>query len=125
LVKIDHDLAPLLRLWHGCVLNITDCPRFDDALLGAMSSKANGVFNCAQFLERLNIQNCPNFSVAALRRFVESRLDLPFNHHVFNRVTPRIKDIQLSGNVPTVSQVEQSWFDANVIDSDSLAGVFD
>jgi hypothetical protein len=116
LVKIGHDLAPILRLWQGCVLNITDCPRFDDALLDAMSSKENGVFNCAKFLERINIHNCTNFSVAALQRFVESRLDLPLNYDLSNPVTPRIQGIRIFGNAPSMSQVEQAWFDANLID---------
>jgi hypothetical protein len=121
LVEIDHDLAPLLRLWHGHTLNITDCPRFDDALLDVMGSKENGAFNCATFLEHLRIQDCPNFSVAALRRFVESRLNLPLNHDLFNPVSPRLQRLQILGsNVPSVSQVERAWFDANVIDSDDI-----
>jgi hypothetical protein len=118
LEKIDHDLAPLLRIWHGHSLDVTDCPRFDDTLLDVMGSKDDGVFTCATFLEHLNIQNCPNFSVAALRRFVESRLDLPLNDDPSNPVTPRIQRIRFSGNVPSVSEVEQAWFDANVTDSD-------
>jgi hypothetical protein len=114
LEKIDHDLAPLLRLWHGYVLNITDCPRFDDTLLDAMGSKENGVFNCTAYMDHLHIHNCPNFSIAALRRFVESRLDLPVdNDNPWNQVTPRVRSVHLSGNVPSMSQAEKAWFDTN------------
>jgi hypothetical protein len=117
LATIAHDLTPVLCLWHGGFLNIADCPRFDDALLDAMSSKENGVFNCTAYVEYLKIGNCPSFSIAALRRFVDSRLDLPAdNDDPWNSVTPRIRNIHLYGNVPSMSEEEQAWFDANLQD---------
>jgi hypothetical protein len=113
LTKIDHDLAPLLRLWRGDSLSITDCPRFDDALLDAMTFKDNEVFNCAIGVDYLTIQDCPNFSVAALRRFVESRSSHVNDIDKDLWVSP-ICSIQFYGNVPSMSQEEQAWFDANV-----------
>jgi hypothetical protein len=111
LAKIDHDLAPLLRLWHGTFLSITDCPRFDDTVLDAMTSTENGAFNCATRVESLRIDTCPNISVAALRRFVESRLDVPVDiDNPWNHV-PRISSLQFCG---TMSQGEKAWFHANV-----------
>jgi hypothetical protein len=116
LEEISQDLTPLLRLWHGHSLKITDCPRFDDALLDAMSSNDNGLFNCAAYVERVNIHDCPNFSIAALRRFVESRLNLPVsNDDPWNYVIPRIQSIRCSGNVPSISSVEKAWFGANLV----------
>jgi hypothetical protein len=115
LEMINQDLTPLLRLWHGYALEIIDCPRFDDALLDAMSTEENGVFDCAAYLEDLKIRNCSNFSVAALRRFVESRLHLPVDNDLWNQVTTRVHDIQLYGNVPSMSQAEKAWFEANLI----------
>jgi hypothetical protein len=114
LEKIDHDLAPLLRHWHGHFLYVTDCPRFDDALLDAMSATENGVFVHLTRVANLTIKDCPNFSVAALRRFVESRLDLPDVNFLWVNVTPRIRSVRFVGNVPAMSQAEKAWFSAPV-----------
>jgi hypothetical protein len=110
---INHDLTPLLCLWHGHVLELTDCPRFDDALLEAMSTEEDGIFDCAAYLERLEIYDCSNFTVAALRRFVESRLGLPVDD-LWNQDSPRVRSIRFHGNVPSMSQAEKAWFDANL-----------
>jgi hypothetical protein len=117
LTDIDCDLAPLFRLWHGHLLNVTDCPRFDDTLLDAMSSKESGSFNCAIHVEDLKITDCSNFSFAALRRFVESRLHPVDNPSI--PVSPRIRSIRFFGNVPSRSRAEQASLDAN------LRGFFD
>jgi hypothetical protein len=115
LEKINHDLVPLLRLWNGHELNIIDCPRFDDTLLDAMGSEEDGVFYCASYLEDLEITKAPNFSVAALRRFLESRLDLPVeNDDPWNQVTPRVHSIRTFTDVPSMSRAEKAWFDANL-----------
>jgi hypothetical protein len=80
-----------------------------------MSSRENGVFNCAKCVEHLTIRNCPNFSIAALRRFVESRLKLLANtDDPWIPVTPRIQSIQVFGNVALISQADSAWFGANL-----------
>ena len=115
LAEINHDLAPLLRLWIGHALDIADCPGFNDVLLDTMASKENGVFNCAKRLKTMTIRNCPNFSVVALRRFVQSRprWDLQVLTSVTPFTTP-IEHVHLSGNVPIVSQADVAWFDTNL-----------
>jgi len=110
LINVSCDLAPLLRLWYGHSLEVTDCPRFDDVLLDEMSTQAYGKFDCVTDVENLDICDCPNFSIAALREFVESRLDLSWNE-----VSPRIHGIFCSGNVPSLSLEEKEWFEENLL----------
>jgi hypothetical protein len=113
LTEIDHDLAPFLRIWHGHTLYITNCPRFDDILLDKMGSKENRIFMFARYMETLRIHNCPNFSIAALRRLVEFRLGVDVDN--WNPPTRQIRAITLSGDVPSVSEADRAWFVGNSI----------
>jgi hypothetical protein len=114
LKKINHNIAPLLRCWNGNSLDITDCPGFNDNILDMMGSKENGTFLYAPYLQTLSIYSPPNFSVAALRRFVESRLDLPVDVEQSDPVTTRIHNIYLFSNALPVSREDKGWFVANL-----------
>jgi hypothetical protein len=114
---IDQDMAPLLRLWDAYDLDIHQCPSFDDVILDLMGSEDNGTFACATYLRALTICNCSNFSIAALRRFVESRLHFPHLSYNGDELTPmvtRVRILHLSGNIPPISEADRAWFVANV-----------
>jgi hypothetical protein len=66
---------------------------------------------CATYLETLVIHNCPNFSIAGLRRLVQSRLGI--NGNEWYPSTMRIRAIEFSGNVPWVSHADRVWFRGN------------
>jgi hypothetical protein len=108
--EIDHDLDPFLRIWHGYTLYIISCPRFDDFLLDKMASKENGIVMYARYMETLILHDCPNVSIAALRRLVESRLGVDVDNW-----NPPIRAITLSGDVPSISQADRAWFARNSI----------
>jgi hypothetical protein len=114
LTEINQDLAPLLRRWTGLTLYVSDCPRFDDIALDMMSSVENGVLTCAPHARDLTIQNCPNFSLLALRQFVQSRLHLPSDFHNFEPTPTRLQSLDVFGNVPSLSEDDRSWFTTNV-----------
>jgi hypothetical protein len=117
LAEIDRDMAPLLRLWHGHHLDVRQCPSFDDVILDMMGSEENGTFACTTHLRILNISDCPNFSVTALRRFVESRLHLPdlsYNEHGSHPIPTRVRSLHLVGNVPSISEADRAWLEANI-----------
>jgi hypothetical protein len=81
LEEINQDIAPLIRLFDGRHLTITRCPSFDDSVLGMMTGPAgNQALAWTRYLRMITLIDCPNFSIAALQRFVESRLHLPFDH---------------------------------------------
>jgi hypothetical protein len=119
LTEIEQDMAPLLRLCDAYYLEIHQCPSFDDVILDLMGSEDNGTFACATYLRTLTIRNCSNFSIAALRRFVESRLHLPgiSKHDDFwqwNSIATRVRRLHLYGNIPPISVADRTWFVANV-----------
>jgi hypothetical protein len=117
LAEIDQDMGPLLRLWHGHQFDVRRCPSFDDVILDMMGSEVNGTFACTTHLRILNISDCPNFSITALRRFVESRLhlaDLSDNEHWWNPIRTRVRSLHLVGNVPSISEADRAWFEGNV-----------
>jgi hypothetical protein len=110
----NRDIALLLHFWSGPELRIMDCPGFNDIVLDMMSSNEGGGFICAKYVRDLWIHNCPNFSILALRRLVESRLDFPHNFDPDNPTPTKIDWIFLNGNVPSISQEDRAWFVDNV-----------
>jgi len=114
LEDIDGDISPLVRAFDGETLNITRCPRFDDTILDMMTGPGgNQTLACTRYLQNLDILDCPNFSIAALRRLVASRLHLE-NVPAAAAVEPPVQIIFLAGDVPAISDVDWEWFLENV-----------
>jgi hypothetical protein len=112
---IDQDITPLLRVWDAHNLYIKQCPGFDDTTLDTMGSEENGTFAYATYMRTLLIIDSSNFSIAALRRFVESRLHLPpDNGNQWNPIATRVQRLCLYDNVPSISEADRAWFVANV-----------
>jgi hypothetical protein len=108
LVKIDQDIGPLLSVWDADDLHIQQCPGFDDTILDAMGSEENGTFACATYVRSLTIADCSNFSISALRRFVESRLHLPpHNDDEWNPSATRVQHLHLFNNLPPISEADR------------------
>jgi hypothetical protein len=115
LAEMDKDMVPFLRVFKANELEVLRCPSFNDIVLDAMGSEENGSFPCATYIRTLSITNCLNFSVAALRRLVESRLHLPpENNDQWNPTTTRLDGLFLEGNIPLISEADSAWFVANV-----------
>jgi hypothetical protein len=82
-----------------------------------MATEDNEVFNYAPYMRELSIHDCPNFSVAALRRLVESKSHLPlvpaFPNH-WELISTRYQRIDVSGDAPPFSPEDVAWFRDNV-----------
>ena len=117
MAEIDQDLTSALRFWNGPHLDLADCPRFDDVCIAAMATQENGVFNCAPYVRSFDIYECPNFSVAALRGLVESKLHLTLAPELPNHLEPiftRFERICVSDGAPPFSPEDVAWFRDNV-----------
>jgi hypothetical protein len=109
-IDVDQDLVPLLRTWEGYNITIRDCPSFNDIVLDMMGSREeNGEYVCAPGAFKLLIVDCPNFSVAALKRLVAARLDAP-------PYTGQFEMIEVLGDVPVLSAEDRLWFDEKVLE---------
>jgi hypothetical protein len=113
LKEISHELVSALCFWNGSYLDLVNCPRVDDVFLGAMAFEENGVLICAPYVRGLSIHDCPNFSVAALRRLVKSKLHLPPVPN-WELISTRFERIAVSGDVPPFSPEDVAWFWGNV-----------
>jgi hypothetical protein len=82
----------------------------DTSYPGIVIDHLDGIFPCATYLQMLTIIDSSNFSIAALQRFVESGLHLPPGP----AVAPRSDTGHLSGDVPSISEMDRAWFEANV-----------
>jgi hypothetical protein len=115
LEELDQDIAPLIRLFDGYHLNITRCPSFNDSILGMMTGPAgNLALLWTRYLRSIVLTDCPNFSIAALQRFVESRMHLPFDDGGGGIEEAQIDYLHLFGNVPSMSEAERAWFEEHV-----------
>ena len=109
-IDANQDLTSFLYAWEGNMLDIVDCLGFTDDVLDKMGAQENGVFMCARLMNNLDIVNCPNFSVAALKRLVAARLTAPFHPDH----GPRMEYVHVSGHVPDLSPEDRLWFNENV-----------
>jgi hypothetical protein len=90
-------LDNLLCFWSGKSLYLDSCPGFNDAFLERMCVPANRVV--ASLMQFLDISNCLDFSVPALKRLVESDYGcLAF------------EGMRISGDSPFFSPEDILWF---------------
>jgi hypothetical protein len=96
LQEIDEgeDLVAFIKKFSDCVLAVRDCPGFNDEVLDAMH-------HCAPGLQDLSIFNCPNISITALKKLVETRCLNTRN---------QLRTIRISGRVPEISLEDAKWF---------------
>jgi hypothetical protein len=108
-INANEDIIPLLRCWQGSVLDVDNCPGFNDAVLDKMTTIDAGEYSCASCLDELNILNCPNFSAGALMRFVSARLEV-----VDGSTSPRLTKLSVSGFAPNISTEDQQQISQHV-----------
>jgi hypothetical protein len=105
-IDADQDLVPLLRNWEGYYLTVKGCPSFNDTVLHMMAPREDGAHNCAHYMAKLVISDCPNFSVAALKQLVSAKLNAA---DVF-----AIESLQVSGRAPDISAGDRQWLTEKV-----------
>jgi hypothetical protein len=103
-IDVNQELMPILGRFVSHNLRIINCPGFDDGVLDTMSAKALGTHIFARSARRLDIIDCPNFSVDALKFLVTSRADSQ------SPWVPEMKRIAIAGRVPHISPEDQLWF---------------
>jgi hypothetical protein len=101
-IEANEDLVPLLRCWQGEELFFNNCAGLNDAVLDLMATVEAEGYTCAPRMAELSIENCPNFSAAALRRLVDARLQV-FEERVF----PGMNLLHISGLAPDISTEDQ------------------
>jgi len=120
-IDIAEDLVKFFTWCITTTLTIDGCPGFHDGVLLEMMApkcdphtKRTSPCCCIQYLQDLSIINCRNFSISALKRVVETRLDHSVSrpHKIFP-IRP-IKALRLSGLVPDVSLEDREWFKDHV-----------
>ena len=100
------DLVPLLCSWEGESLVVKKCLGFNDSILEMMCEQMDGDFICATNMDHIDIVDCPNVSVEALKSLVNT-LCRP-------SAEPRLEFIRVYGLVPHFSQEDLLWFETNV-----------
>jgi hypothetical protein len=108
-IEAYEDLVPLLRCWQGERLYVDDCPAFNDVVLNMMATVEAGEYVCSPRMHQLNVADCPNFSAAALRRFVSTRFVV--DGRAFSV-------LYISGLAPDLSTEDQQHISQHVHDFD-------
>jgi hypothetical protein len=111
-IEADEDLMPLLRRWDGVRLYVDNCPGFNDIVLDVMTT-VDAEYFCAPFMAQLDIADCPNFSVAALKRLVSAKLQF-----VDGGTQPGIRKLRVSGLAPDISIEDQQQISQHVYEFD-------
>ena len=111
LKEIGDDLDDFLRCWVGRNLYLDNCSSLDDALL-EMMSVPDVETSCmiAPLMEYLDISNCLDFSVPALKRFVESRER--GSSHGYDCMA--LEGMRISGQSPYFSPEDILWFEEHL-----------
>jgi hypothetical protein len=103
-------LDNILRFWTGRNLHLESCPGFDDALLERICDPSNPAV--AKSMKALDISNCLDFSVPALKRFVESRE----RGRSAGCGCPALESMRISGDSPYFSHEDILWFKEHLTD---------
>jgi hypothetical protein len=108
-IETDEDLVPLLRRWQGRHLHVDNCPGFNDVVLDMMATVAAHGYFSPPLIAQLSISNCPNFSVATLRRLLRARSQV-----IDGSTSPGISILRVSGLAPEISTVDQQQISQHV-----------
>jgi hypothetical protein len=104
--RIDEkeDLILLFCSWQGESVFVKKCPGFNDIILEMMRIQEDGDCN----MHHLEIVDCPNISVATLKRLV--------NTLYRSSAEPRLEAVRVYGLVPHFSQEDPlcTWFETNI-----------
>jgi hypothetical protein len=103
----DQDLVPILHSWEGRILRVINCPSFNDAVFDMMNAyvEEDGIrtYAHANYASKLYIQDCLNFSAAALMRFITNRSG---DHLV----------VRISGRAPDIGDDDLTWLSESLDD---------
>ena len=113
-INADQDLIPLLRCWRGEQLHVSECPSFNDAVLTIMATETGDgtAFTCARNVREIDIIDCTNFSMVALRRLISNRVGSE----------SEIATVSIRGKAPPISTRDRRWLGKNLdaFDLDSV-----
>lgn len=102
------DLASHLKNWNGTTLTLVRCSGFNDEfleMLGAVSTYTGAIH-----LAKLTVEDCPGFTVEALKKMVESRnkrVGVADGDEWPGR--PAIEQISVTGKGPKLEAVDAEW----------------
>jgi hypothetical protein len=110
-IPTPQDICHYISSWRGSFLEVHDSPGFNDVVLEMLSLILDaGGMKYTQDLIALDLYNCTNISIEALKRMVYARQQ---NHGHWQNLE-KIKYITLSHCVPEVSMEARSWFVAQL-----------
>jgi hypothetical protein len=102
-IEENQDFMSLLDYWIGNELSFISCLGFNDGTLDELSSVEDGDFVCPDLLG-LSIIDCPDFSVAALKRLVSAR----------RAASKPIRTLVIGGRAPYFSIEDKTWFEGSL-----------
>jgi hypothetical protein len=107
-IDVGQGLVPFLGALQGDILQVVNCPSFNDIVLGTMGTynEAGKCFLCTSHTDSLKIRDCLHFSGATLRRLVAARL----YQDGFDRFTR----VEVSGRAPEIAAEDIEWLSQNV-----------
>lgn len=115
-IGTDQDLEDFLCFWDGEVLAIRSCMGFDDNLLGMFQAEIAPPYHVmlSPSLRELHIQDCPNFSAAALRSMIQIRKEFVERADNKDLDLRYISEIFVCGMGPILNEEDATWFRRNM-----------
>jgi hypothetical protein len=102
-IPTPQDMCRCILSWGGSILEIRNSPGFNDDVLEMLSI---GGMTYARHLVTLELYDCTNFSIEALRRMVHARQQ--------DQVLERLMYLTISHCVPEMSREAKNWFEAQL-----------
>jgi hypothetical protein len=112
-IDSTEDLRQCLTTWEGSYLFVASSASFNDEILEALTALrvSENRFNIVPELDELILRDCDNFSIPALRQFVEARIEqaenFPDEILEWDLV---LTTVEVSGRAPPISTTDIDWF---------------
>ena len=94
--------------------SIRGCSSFDDNLMGLLEAEISPPYHITRSLRELLIEDCENFTGAALRKMVEARRDFAMREENKHLGFACISDVYVGGAGPVLEEEGARWLRGNV-----------
>lgn len=110
----DDSLYNIISSWNGTWLSFTECPALDDKFIDWLATNGeNGVYEACG-IKFIDLEDCSNFSAAAIRRLVAAANDPAILSSQKRPYGYGMSQLNVCGDGPQLLEEDMTWFEGYI-----------